>query len=99
MFLRLLGLAYVALCVGYGMGFDVSLRTHNSEILAAPVYVGLVSNGGAFVLLAGYGVTGTWNDWHAVVQFILWSSVVATAAITAGLYRYGAVELWKRRKR
>ena len=86
MFVRMLGWAYFALCVGYGFGLRASLR---GQRLPGPIWVGIVSNGGACLYLAYYGSTGEWASWGPFVQFVLWSSVVATAAITAGLYAYG----------
>ena len=54
-----------------------------------PIWVGLISNGGACVYLCYYGVTGEWYEWGGFVQFVGWSSILATAAITLGLYVYG----------
>lgn len=86
MFVRMLGWAYLALCVGYAFGLNASLR---GERTAGPIWVGIVSNGGACVYLACFGIFGTWATWGGFVQFVLWSSVLATAAITAGLYLFG----------
>lgn len=86
LFVRLLGWAYLALCVGYAFGLKAALRGQRS---AGPIWVGIVSNGGACAYLAGFGVAGAWSAWGGFVQFVLWASVVATAAITAGLYRFG----------
>jgi hypothetical protein len=72
MFVRLLGWAYLSLCVAPG-----------------PIWVGIVSNGGACVYLATYGFSGAWVDWGGLIQFIAWASVLATAAITIGLYTFG----------
>ncbi|MEM9256763.1 MAG: hypothetical protein AAGA91_15050 [Pseudomonadota bacterium] len=86
MFVRMLGWAYLALCVGYFVGLKASLK---GKRLMGPIWVGLVSNGGACGYLLYYGVTGTWSQWGGPVQFIGWSSVVATAAITLGLFVFG----------
>ncbi len=86
MFLRMLGWAYLALCVGYAFGLRAALH---GERLAGPIWVGIVSNGGACVYLAVYGALGTWSSWGGFVQFLLWSSMAATAAITLGLYLFG----------
>ena len=45
--------------------------------------------GGMCVYLTYYGTTGTWTDWGPAIQFLGWSSVAATAAITLGLYWWG----------
>lgn len=86
MILRMLGWAYLALCVGYSFGLKASLR---GEREMGPIWVGIVSNGGAFLYLCYYGVIGTWATWGAFIQFIGWSSVAATFLITLGLYVYG----------
>lgn len=86
LFLRMLGWAYLALCVGYAFGLSAALR---GERLAGPVWVGIVSNGGACLLLLGYGLAGTWSAWGGFVQLLLWSSALVTAAITLGLVLYG----------
>jgi hypothetical protein len=86
MFVRMLGWAYLALCVGYAFGLKASL---NGQRAAGPIWVGIVSNGGACLYLAYFGLVGTWAAWGGFVQFVLWSSVLATAAITAGLYLFG----------
>jgi len=86
MFIRMLGWAYLALCVGYGFGLRASL--HGLRALG-PIWVGIVSNGGACALMLYFGATGAWAEMSAAVQFILWSSAAATAAITAGLWHWG----------
>jgi hypothetical protein len=86
MFVRMLGWAYLALCVGYAFGLKASLQGHRA---AGPIWVGIVSNGGACAYLAYFGMTGAWSTWGGFVQFVLWSSVGATAAITSGLYFFG----------
>ena len=59
-FVKMLGWAYLALCVGYGFGLRASL---DGKRLMAPIYVGIVSNGGACLYLLYYGSTGAWSDW------------------------------------
>lgn len=86
MFVRMLGWAYLALCVGYAFGLKASLQGQRAD---GPIWVGIVSNGGACVYLSFFGFAGAWTIWGGFVQFVLWSSVVATAAITAGLYLFG----------
>ena len=85
-FLRLLGWAYLALCVGYGFAWQAARR---GEVQRGPLWMGVTSNGGASVLLWLQGLGGVWNGWGGLPQFVLWSSAVATALITAGLIRYG----------
>lgn len=86
MFVRMLGWAYLALCVGYAFGLKASLQ---SQRAAGPIWVGIVSNGGACAYLAFFGIAGSWSTWGGFVQLVLWSSVAATAAITVGLYVFG----------
>lgn len=86
MFVRMLGWAYLALCVGYYFGLRASLEGRR---MMGPIWMGLVSNGGACVYLLYYGATGAWAQWGGFVQFIGWGSVVATALITAGLFWFG----------
>lgn len=98
MFIRMLGWAYLALCVGYCFALRAALDGHR---LMGPIWVGLVSNAGGCVYLLYYGVAGTWSEWGVTIQFIGWSSVVATALITLGLLMFGVrgtdpVVTWQR---
>jgi hypothetical protein len=86
MFVRMLGWAYLALCVGYAFGLSASLQGQRA---LGPIWVGIVSNGGACAYLIYYGLSGEWAQWGGFVQFVLWSSIAATAAITTGLYLFG----------
>lgn len=86
MFVRMLGWAYLALCVGYGFALQAALQ---GKRLMGPIWVGIVSNGGACLYLCFYGASGAWMQWSASLQFIAWGSALATAIITAGLWRYG----------
>ena len=86
MFVRMLGWAYLALCVGYYFALRASL---NGKRLMGPIWVGIVSNGGACLYLLYYGLAGEWSSWSGLVLFILWGSVLATAIITFGLFQYG----------
>ncbi len=86
MFVRMLGWAYIALCVGYAFALKESLAGRR---LMVPIWVGIVSNGGACLYLLYYGLSGAWSGWGAWIQFTGWSSVLATALITLGLLRYG----------
>ncbi|MEN1727534.1 MAG: hypothetical protein AAGJ52_03750 [Pseudomonadota bacterium] len=88
LFVRLLGWAYLALCVGYGFALKAAL---NGRRLMGPIWVGVVSNGGAFVYLLYYGLQGTWSNWGMAIQAIAWTSVVATALITSGLILFGVL--------
>ena len=85
-FIRLLGMAYGALLVGYVFG----LRAASSGIYpAGPVWVGIVSNGGAFLLLCIAAVQGSWASWGAVARMVMWGSVIGTGLITFSLVLLG----------
>lgn len=86
LFVRLLGWAYLALCVGYAFGLRAALRGKRAM---GPIWVGIVSNAGACAWLLLYGAAGAWTGWGSAVQLIGWASVLVTAAIAAGLVRYG----------
>lgn len=86
MFVRMLGWAYLSLCVGYAFGLQASLE---GKRLMGPIWVGIVSNGGACLYLLYYGLAGTWANWGLPIQFIGWGSILATLLITLGLLLYG----------
>jgi hypothetical protein len=86
MFVRMLGWAYLALCVGYAFGLAAALK---GARLMGPIWVGIVSNGGACLYLLFYGLVGTWADWGLPLQVLAWGSLLATAFITWGLCRFG----------
>ncbi len=86
MFVRMLGWAYLALCVGYGFGLRSSLQGKSA---LGPIWVGIVSNAGAFLYLADYGLAGSWASWGGLIQLVGWASVVATFSITLGLFMFG----------
>ena len=86
MFVRMLGWAYLALCVGYGFGLRSSLQGKRA---LGPIWVGIVSNGGAFLILCYYGLEGSWASWSGLVQLIGWASVLATFSIALGLFIFG----------
>ena len=90
MFLRMLGWAYIALCVNYWFGLEASLK--DEPILVAPIVVGLVSNGGACLLLLFHLLISSEvsvSNFSPLVQFLLWASTVTTFLITSGLYVFG----------
>jgi len=91
LFLRLLGMAYTALVVGYCFGLKASNR---GEYPAGVVWVGIVSNGGAFMLLAIAAVLGAWAAWGTIAQTIMWGSLLGTGAIAAGLAWFGPRKQW-----
>jgi hypothetical protein len=85
-FLRLLGMAYTALVVGYAFGFRSARR---GVYPAAAVWVGIISNGGAFLLLLLAALNRTWGQWGVPAQGVMWGSVLGTGAIAAALAWFG----------
>lgn len=85
-FLRLLGMAYAALVVSYVLGFS---RARRNDYPVEAVWVGIVSNGGATVVLAIGAFMGTWFHWGAFAQVYMWFSLASVALITVGLVIQG----------
>ena len=88
LFLRLLGAAYAALSVGYALGLRAARRGVYPETV---VWMGVVSNGGAAVLLGLAAASGAWSDWGPLAQAYLWGSLAATALVAAGLGAFGVL--------
>ncbi len=87
-FLRLLGWAYLALCVGYAFGW----RAARDGVRArGPIWTGIVSNGGASAILITYGSGGSWSDWGAPAQLFMWGSALATGLIAFALVAFGVI--------
>ena len=86
MFVRMLGWAYMALCVGYWFGLKEALVGRRAK---GPIWVGIVSNAGACLYLLYYGSSGTWASWGILLEIIGWASVLATFLITLGLVVFG----------
>lgn len=81
-FIRLLGAAYGSLVVSYLHGL-AEARAGGPAVAA--VRVGIVSNGAAAVILAWFGLAGSWATWGGPAQAYMWLSLLATSGITAGL--------------
>jgi hypothetical protein len=81
-FIRLLGAAYIALVVGYANGL---YRLHRGGDARNAVWLGIVSNGSAFLILLRYGMAGEWGEWGPWARAYMWGSAFVTASITAGL--------------
>ncbi|MEM1156418.1 MAG: hypothetical protein AAGI44_19965 [Pseudomonadota bacterium] len=80
--LRLLGWAYVALITGYIGGL---LQARGGVMPLQIIAMGLVSNGGASLLVLGHLVWGTGADLRGIPAFLTWFSGIALALITMGL--------------
>ena len=88
-FLQLLGMAYAALIVVYVFGL-IELR--RGAYPHCTVWTGLVSNGGAFLVLALAAWRGDWRSWTGVAPLYMWGSLLATGLISVGL---GALGPWR----
>ena len=86
LFLRLLGVAYWALLAGYVFGLRVSLQ---GGYPAEAIWVGIISNGGAFILLTAGAIRGIWSSWGVLAQVVMWGSVLGTGFVTTGLIWFG----------
>ena len=81
-FIRLLGAAYIALTLCYILGFNALNQGQNIQDV---VWVGIISNGLASIILFIAGNIGTWTEWSNIAQFYMWGSAIFTALITFGL--------------
>ncbi|OFZ13027.1 MAG: hypothetical protein A2X86_09395 [Bdellovibrionales bacterium GWA2_49_15] len=86
MFARMLGWAYLALCLCYFFGLKSSLK---GDRAMGPIWVGIMSNAGACLYLMYFGLSDAWITLGSFIQFISWASAVFTLAITFGLYLFG----------
>ena len=81
-FLRLLGTAYAALVAGYALGL---MRARRREYPAEAVIVGIVSNGGAAIVLGIAALSASWSAWGTLARLYMWFSLFAVTTITLGL--------------
>lgn len=72
----LLGWAYIALCVGYSVGL-YQLKKHK-QVNLAPIFAGIVSNGGAAILLTFFAIGEQSEMSENLVWFLLLSAFGAT---------------------
>lgn len=86
LFLKLLGMAYAALGVGYYFGWRQAREGFRP---AGVIWAGIISNGGACLLLAYFGFQGLWATWKPCAWILMWASLLATFAITLGLILFG----------
>ncbi len=86
LFVRMLGWAYLALCVGYAFGLKASLQGKRA---LGPIWAGIVSNGGACIYLGYFGFSGAWESWGSFIQLVGWGSMIASAGITVALIVFG----------
>ncbi len=86
MFIRALGVAYLALCVGYAFGLAEALQGRR---MLSVIWMGIVSNAGACLVFTIYGLQGDWNDWPYLSQLYVWSIAATAGLITLGLVLTG----------
>ena len=84
MFARLLGVAYLALIVGYYKGMK-AVSDNQNPLFA--VDMGIVSNGVAGLVFLFYGASGGWSKWGQGAQIYMWVLFLGTAIITFNLVR------------
>ena len=82
LFVRLLGVAYLALGVGYVLGLR---ELGHGGTAQQAVTVGIVSNGLACVTLLIYLARGKFADWGTWARAHIWASIAATGLVTLGL--------------
>lgn len=81
--IRLLGWSYLALAVGYSYGF----KQANMGITPwGVILMGLVSNGGAAVIVGWHLLYGEASDLAGIPLLLIWGSFAALLAITLGLF-------------
>ena len=88
LFMRLLGMAYAALAVGYAFGLHASCKGFYPM---ETVWIGIISNGGACLVLCFFAARGAWSQWGLIARLVLWGSLFATGAITAALIVAGVL--------
>ena len=93
-FIKLYGMATFALVIGYGFGLRESYPSRNKQArrLMSAIWVGIVSNAGACLILLLYGLSGAWNAWGIVLQWGLWGSMAVTGMIALSLIIFGVLD-------
>lgn len=81
-FLRLLAMAYMALVAGYWLGL---LQLNRGVYPWHPVIVGIISNGGACLVLLGGLLAGGWSEWGGFARWYMNLSAAGTGLIALGL--------------
>jgi hypothetical protein len=82
-FVRLLGAAYVALLVAYGLAVRSPAR-HGGAVL-----VGIVSNGLAALVILYVGAHGAFDTWGTLGAIYIWGSAVVAAGLAVALAMTG----------
>lgn len=77
LFIRLLAVAYFSLLVVYVWGL---VLWHKRQNLRGVLLTGLVSNGGAAMILILYRIQVEWGAWTIAGKIYLWASLLITTA-------------------
>lgn len=85
LFFRLLGVAYLALVIGYILGL---IEIYRDRKPFQATWLGISSNGLACAVLFYYGLTREWATWQIPSQILLWASAFLTCCLTILLFRY-----------
>jgi len=86
LFAHLLGAAFLALLAAYILGL---LELKHGKDVSHTVWVGIISNGLAFLILLIFA--GQWKRWGTRAEIYMWSSTTMTLLITLGLIVFGVV--------
>jgi len=86
LFLRLLGAAFLALLSGYILGI---CDLHYGRDAHNTIWVGIISNGAAFIVLLAF--KAEWSGWDRRARFYMSGSSVMTLLITLGLIVFGVM--------
>jgi hypothetical protein len=84
LFAHLLGAAFLALLAGYILGL---LDLNQGKDVSNTVWVGIISNGSAFLILLMFA--RQWRRWGTRAEIYMWSSTAMTLSITLGLIVFG----------
>ena len=83
---KLLGAAFTALLIGYGLGWS---DARAGIYPATTVWVGIASNGLACLILGIGALRHDWKEWGWPARGVMWTSLILTGLITLGLVWYG----------
>jgi len=86
LFAHLLGAAFLALLAGYILGL---LELIHGNDVSNTVWVGIISNGLAFLLLLIFA--GQWKRWGTRAEIYMWISTTMTLLLSLGLIVFGVV--------
>lgn len=82
LYIRLLGMAYLALVVGYAYGYRVALKGY---FPSAAVAIGIVSNGGAAMIILAFLLSGKTEEFSPIAYNLMVLSGGLLGLITLGL--------------